>query len=568
MSDPDKSRHVTIMIADGRKQWRVTGPLEQELAAHRCQTATTEKQTLDAALEQLSSHSTIDVVIVNLLYPAENDGPPNQEPLGLAVVNAARDRERAVGNGKRTTLVVALRQPSTAYPDLDREARDAGADHVLEWSDLGPRSRYGGLKELAKWIHDELTRNDLIAPLPELSRDDEPGILTALSDIGEANVSLLITDLAATVAEVKSARLTYVTPGASGAHVLRAELTLADDTLRTWLLKFAKDAAELKTELINSQNVAGAYTTQLVVEYLPYGPASHGGWHAIAMVFASGAKTMRTWLCETSATDHVSDVFHQLFLDGGLATLYRNATRPAKEQRHGNHPVPAVEGLMLPPHRRLRVRTAIAELEGLMRESRAVELTVAPDIVSTIEGFVRSGEIAGRAVDHRHGVLEVVPQHADLHGGNILVLMARHPRPCVIDLAAYGRQHWALDVARLVVDIVMHCLDPAPESHFWDRWSVWRAAVARTSLFEPAADDPDNPAAIEALRWVAAHKDDLLPLLTDVKQWEWHVAVAEQLLRYACRHRLSTPKRLLGLVAAYDQLHLAQSALPNVPSSF
>jgi Ser/Thr protein kinase RdoA (MazF antagonist) len=185
-----------------------------------------------------------------------------------------------------------------------------------------------------------------------------------------------------------------------------------------------------------------------------------------------------------------------------------------------------------------------------------------------IERFVRSGQIFDVVVDHRYGALEIVPQHGDLHGGNVLVLRARHPRPCVIDLAAYRHQHWALDVARLTVDIVMHCLDPSAESHFWDRWPLWRHVLIATSTFEAIADDSENPAAVNALRWVAGHRSELLPLMTDQGRWEWHVALAEQLLRSACRHRLPTPKRVLGLVGAHDQLRMAREAMPELSEDY
>jgi hypothetical protein len=560
VSVPDKTRLASIMIVDGRGQWKLSGLLHDELAVHKCEADISEKNDLQGALYQLERTSAIGVVIVNLLFPAGVEGTHTHEPDGLTVVRAVRNQERTPSGGERTTLVVALRQTSDIYPDLEQEALDAGADLVLEWSNIGPRNWYGGLKQLAKWIHDELTRKGLIMALPHLAKDDEPGVLTALSDIGEANVSLLISDLAATVGDVDEAALKYVTPGASGAHVLRAKLTLSDGTARTWLIKFAKDADVLKAELHNSQNVAGAYALHLIVEYLPYGPISHGDWHAIAMVFASEATTLREWLCDPGAADHVADVLSGLFLDRGLADLYQN--------RRGGPPVPAIDGLRLPSYRRLRVRSTVAELKALLSEDRAMELDEVPTILRTIAAFVRSGQIADVVVDRRYGALEIVPQHGDLHGGNVLVLQGRHPRPCVIDLAAYGWQHWALDVARLVVDIVMHCLDPSPESHFWDRWSFWRAVLLAASSFELAEDDAKNRAALAALRWVGARRSELLPLMTDKRRWEWHVALAEQLLRSACQHQLPTPKRVLGLVGAYDQLQLALATMPEPPETY
>jgi hypothetical protein len=214
--------------------------------------------------------------------------------------------------------------------------------------------------------------------------------------------------------------------------------------------------------------------------------------------------------------------------------------------------------------RRARVGRALDELGDLLGDPRGAALDDVEVIVRAIKAFVREGRIGDVSRGQRPGAAIGLVQHGDLHGGNILVTGGDRARPNLIDLASHGVHHWAYDLARLVVDIVMHCVDLSPEWHFWERWASWRQTLTVVSEFGAVPDDPGNPGATAAVRWVVEHHERLLPQLDDASRWQWHIALAEQLLRAACRG-LPTPKRVLGLAGAYDQIQLAGKAIGTPP---
>jgi hypothetical protein len=550
-------RHVPVLLADGRAQWLLlTTPLRQALESQRCTVQVDRSEEIAETARLVETASAYKVVIVNLLYPSPGR-EDRLEPRGLEIIATVRSRERLADN-RHPALVIALLQ-SAGDDDLERRAKGAGADKVLRWSELAPRT--AGIKRLAKVIHDELSRRELIPLALDLEESDEPGVLTVIDDVGRPNLCLLIVDLAADLAEhrVERAKLGYVAPGASGAHVLRADLTMANGLQRTWLLKLSDKRKILKRELANARHIGGAYGSNLIIGYLSRHPVSHAGWHAIAMTFAADAVTLRSWLCDPRSAGQVPGVLSALFLGRGLARPYGRSTLAATR---------AIDAFFLPAFRRNRVRHAVAQLRPLLSETRAAQVDNPGEIVQAIGAFVRYGRILGVEPDRCPGRLQTVAQHADLHGGNVLVLQEQQPQPCVVDLASHRSQHWAMDVARLTTDIVMRCLDPLAEGHFWDHWPEWRTTLGLLSRFEAIPDDPRNPAAVAALRWVVEQRSALLPLMAEEQRWQWHAALVEQLLRAACREELPTPKRVLGLVGAYDQLVLAEAAMGKLSVAF
>jgi hypothetical protein len=560
MSGIDRDRHVPVLVADGRGQWLLlTTPLRQALDAQRCTTQVVRSEELAETAQLVETASAYKVVIVNLLYPMPGR-EDDLKPRGLEIIATLRSRERLDGKN-HPALVIALLQSPADDDDLTAQATDAGADQVLRWSELAPQGPAAGIKRLAKVIHDELSRRQLIPLAVDLQDSDDPGVLTVIDDVGKPNLCLLIVDLAADLAEhrVEKANLVYVAPGASGAHILRADLTTDDGLERTWLLKLSDRREILMRELENARRVGGAYGSSLIITYLSRQPVSQAGWHAIAMVFAADSVTLRSWLCDPQSADHVPDVLSALFLGRGLAHPYGKPAIAAQR---------AIDAFLLPPFRRNRVRHAVEELQPLLSEARGAPVDDPTEIVRAIGAFVRYGRVLGVEPDRCPGRLQTVVQHADLHGGNILVLQEKHPQPCVVDLASHRSQHWAMDVARFTTDIVLRCVNPPPESHFWDHWSQWRAMLIQVSRFGEIPDDPGNPSAVSALRWIVDQRAALLPLLDEQRRWQWHLALVEQLLRAACRAELPTPKRVLGLVGAYDQLVLAAEAMGEPPAAF
>jgi hypothetical protein len=116
----------------------------------------------------------------------------------------------------------------------------------------------------------------------------------------------------------------------------------------------------------------------------------------------------------------------------------------------------------------------------------------------------------------------------------------------------------------LVADIILRVLDSPAELYFWQRFEDWRRIASDAgNLAVNIGDEAANAAGVAALNWIGSHREQLLPeLRTPERWWEWHVALAEQLLRSTYQPRLPAPKRVLGMVAAYDQLVVARRRIP------
>ncbi len=191
-----------------------------------------------------------------------------------------------------------------------------------------------------------------------------------------------------------------------------------------------------------------------------------------------------------------------------------------------------------------------------------------PDAVrEMIESYAREARIGVvPGADTPRGQLVCVA-HGDLQADSILV--SPQCEVLVVDLAAFGRRHWAKDVAQLAVDMVLRGLDPGADSFFWHRLPAWRTTLMRLGVLDTAIEDdrPQNAAVSGALRWIAQHIDAVLPPVRQpARAWEWHVALAEQLLHRTCERELPPAKRTVAMVAAYDQILLAAERLAMLRS--
>jgi hypothetical protein len=143
--------------------------------------------------------------------------------------------------------------------------------------------------------------------------------------------------------------------------------------------------------------------------------------------------------------------------------------------------------------------------------------------------------------------------HGDFHGRNILV-----DADCVgklIDPANIEEAHWAADVARLAVDLIVSGWDVGDESHEWTNMTFWTAlcqAFVEDRDYPNIPVDSPNSRVYFALKWLRKN----LPKIHEKNfgrtgEAEFRLALAVEFLRAACRQQdLPSPKRVLGLVAA------------------
>lgn len=533
----------------------VQGSLEQIFAERDCQVTIEYLDKPHEACAVIDSRRPYDVVVTDLLFPpyGQATAPRDKQQIhGYEVIR----RARRVG---LRTVIVVLTDGDPDNPDLERIARELDTDLYLDRRDLLPGSRYGGVANLVAEIYERLSNRELIQIGPRTIAADEAGIGSVLFEVTETNMRLLLSDLLAPARDRSDeVTLSYVTPGASGAHVVRAR----PKSGRHLLVKVSRDRAALERERANYDDLLGMYRADLIV---PYGSAVHdrNGWYAIMMVFAEDALTLRSWLSEPASAPYVDEVFDQLFLRRGLASRYRG--EPTDRVRPITRLQPEV-------FRRVRVRAAAARLEAVLGHPDCAGVADHDTILDVVARFTGDARVGAVAPDETPYGLLVVPAHGDLHGGNVLVRVEGHPQPLIIDLSSFDDHHWAFDPARLMADIVLRSLDNTVESHLWRRFGDWRVlAGAAGDLQDNAVTDAlaENAAVVAALRWMARHREDILPPLADRDRWwEWHVCLAEQYLRGTYQHDVPPAKQALALVAAYDQLGRAESRMPRPPRNF
>ena len=136
-------------------------------------------------------------------------------------------------------------------------------------------------------------------------------------------------------------------------------------------------------------------------------------------------------------------------------------------------------------------------------------------------------------------------------------------RPLLIDTSHCDIAHWATDLAWLAVDLLMRSVDAGTESMLFTGFSTWRTLAARFAAGQPdltaVTTTPGTSAALAALSWIAANLNRVAPVMQSGlaqshHHWEWHMALARNLLRCTYHTDIPHAKRALALVAAYDQL--------------
>jgi hypothetical protein len=503
------------------------------------------------------------VVIADLLWDqAGSARPPHADARGLEVVAKAR----MVSNG---TVVVAITQGSLLRPELERLAEQRGADIVLKRGDLLVDSHYGGPEKLVQEIYDRLCERELVDAGPVVDLKDEPDIEAIQDDTGKATLRLLLADLLRGLdSEPERAVLSHVAPGRSGAHVIHADVRLSGGERRSYFVKLSKDRKPLERELASVNAASGPWRPGLVVPLVGYNEKPAGPrneWWAIAYVFADAAIPLRKWLCMPDSAPYVSHVMEQLFFNHGLADGYKQSLTDPDQDRK------PMDWLVLPPYRRARLRQAVEKYASALADPRVRGAPDVPALVEVLERFSRTASFGGLSRAELPGGLRLVEGHGDLHGGNIMVIAGRMSAPAIIDLASFGWHHWAVDIARLIVDMMLECVDYGVESMHWDRFGRWRDLARSIGELTAPPDHLGEPnlAVLAGITWLVENSADILrPLVDPSHQWEWHVALAEQLVRRACSDNRSDPKRACALVAAYDQLVRAGDTVPRPAGTF
>lgn len=407
---------------------------------------------------------------------------------------------------------------------------------------------YGGLVEagLIEHIRVSCTRGDLLAK-------------SVVAVVGSGVISWLYSQLFSQVSP-EELRVKFIAQGGSGAYVLYLEAR-GPATRQHIVMKLSRNEVLLRGE-IEGQPELGEIAPVLFSRCEPTNPDDipvSKGWYAIALSFASDAVTLRAWLSAGASDDRVRAVLEALFLRNGLAALSAVGVKR-------NDACSVVAVLRPSLESRARFAREVSALQAVIGDYAGLDTEGFTEALDRVDGFLNSEQVG--ATESPTRVIRA-RCHGDLHAGNILIHGSEAP-PRVIDMDGKHR-HWAVDVARLSVDLILTCYDGQIASYQWeslDRWQKLLVAVAnRDSGALPVdVDDAGNHAVAVAVSWLLDNLGEVCPVVqTELSsfraEWEFRAAVCMELLYSVSRTDITAPKRVSSFLAARQVLIELESAL-------
>jgi hypothetical protein len=514
-------------------------------------------QTAEEAWAALTRpENRFDLVVTDLLWGrAELTGV--LESLGPRLIAEARQRfPRA--------YVLALSAGHPERPHVFGEARRSGAHRALRREEFSFASRDHSPDSVAAAIHEHILDNSLSSPIPVSYDHDDPNILDLVDRVGEVTLCRLYSRvLDAMRRRAEHIRLGHLASG-SAAWVCAVEADLADNGPRVHhVLKIGRDRESLEREAERAVEAALTVRSMMLVRPEPgYAVGPVGGWYAIATPLQQGTVTLRDWLAAGPRAAAVEEVFEGLFTNV-VADLQR---------REPPRTCSTAELLETKPFRQARILHALRRLGPVLdhREGCRLSRPEAARVVKQVRAFVLDGRIEG--FERRAAVRQTPAVHAHraLHGGNVLVYEGQRPQAVLVDLNGFGPDHWAVDPARLCVDVLLRNVDAGAQSMLFSGFAAWRRLARRIGALERAEQAvgrlPGTRAALAGLSWVTQNLRQVCPAIASDESfaehaWEWNLVLATYLLRGAYHPDTTDPKRALALVAAYDQLGAAACRL-------
>lgn len=441
-----------------------------------------------------------------------------------------------------------LRFVKTKYPCLFKE-------HVLEYDE---EQLCGVLMPLLMDVIEPTAELDW-DPRPEgrlrdhLSESEANKLNAVIETVGRTTLTRLVQRIIPTA---KRIRPHYLTPGFSGAAVLRVDVIDVKQIPHTMLLKLSRNRKSLEAELDNAPKLQG-------VIYAPYlhgpivdrnsllnsdsPPWTSNGWHAIAMEFVGRAVSFYTWVTRPVSDAKVEHVMRRLMLEG-LGPVYQLA------QSCNQTPLQALE---MDSRHCAKSLHAAERLKAILEDPAAEPETGGHVHLHTYERFLNQAPFTNMtgseeglwARPWRQGTHRCM-SHGDLHLQNILMT---GDEPTLIDAGRRGEKHWATDPARLCADLWIAAWDRGPESHFWKRLHGWNRAVQTWLQKGNLEVEEDNRVTADVLIWMRDHLKDLFPgpyQDPEYAEREFRLALAVQFLKVTTWEDKSVPKRCLALMAA------------------
>jgi hypothetical protein len=507
------------------------------------------------AIRYLEETRTADVLITSVEFSARDDDDPVF-------------RTDVIGAAARTDVPVTL-----ALAMWRREAAGGSLrDRCEEYAYRHFRYREQFLFRYKEQFVDEDAYNDLCEDiyrrLVELEAVDhvrvsvaERDLLTAgvVQEVGAGVIGWLLSQLVPDQ-RVKQLDLRFLAQGGSGAYVFEA----VTDSGRRLALKLARDREILHDEVEGHPDV-GEMSGALYGECRPVRPEEiprSRGWHAIAHGFETEAQTLREWLTDDPPESSVEAFLNRLFLGQGLTRRYAATMRVADARS-------ILDALRLPVIARARFGREVNGLAETIRDCGQLGAAEFEGTLSRLAVFLNSDRVGDQECPT--GAVQC-RCHGDLHTGNVFV--REQSSPFLIDLS--GRYvHWAADLTRLAVDLVLMCYGGGLASHRWEFVPDWRRVLLGLSMRDERVVSwvvPEAPraAVVQAVVWLLRHAEEIYGVIArgtrrEFPPWEFQAAICMELLYAVSRSDIPPPKRVAGFLAAADILADTEERLGELP---
>lgn len=555
----DEEGNASLFEDEFRTEFRHLG-IDAEFP--KAKSANAALQAIGIATDSEDSKEFIDVVLVDLCLTSGS-----KDPDGARVLKHMAEHHRDA----YVLLYTGIPEENPGFTHRYQTETNLA---LTRW-DIGERA-YWSWRTIAEDIKSHLINVGRLDAGPVAYDENDVGIISVLDEVGHGAPPaerhqvgarilrlLALQCLEGLVSRDRDLRIEFLAAGRSGANVCRLIFSGADRPPRSFVLKFGFDQGALRRELEKNKEAVGDLGQSPLMAIEGKLASHNSGYHAITANYAGNASNkavpLRKWLTDfatatqarSMAEQVLGELLEPLFYSGGL-----------KEKS-------VDEWMTLGSGRKLRTLAAIERYGSVLGDARAYDLPDSVKLTGRLSAFVHgSREIAG-ALSEQAKVVQV-RSFGDLHSNNILVQLGANPRPVLIDASLYGEDHWAADHARLLVDLLLRVRNAGVESLLWPPMTdadeqvvlLCNQCQSPESLEAPGGEATDAFIAQAVQQLVSATHRDVLSVASTSWHWEWHVALARELLRQATYEDLTPPRACMGLVLADRHLQRA-SKLPR-----
>lgn len=548
----DEAENATLFEDEFRTEFR---RLSIDAEFSRAKSANEALQTIGVAAD---SKEGIDVVLVDLCLTGGSNDPD-----GARVLKHIKEHHRDA----YVLLYTGMPEQNPGFTHrYERETNRA----LTRW-DIGERA-YWSWRTLAEDMKSHLINVGRLDAGPVDYDQHDVGIMSVLDQVGQAAPAaerhkagarilrlLALQCLDGLVSRDRDLRIEFLAPGRSGANVCRLIFSGGDRPPQSFVLKFGFDQGALRLEFERNAEAVSDLGHSTLMK-IAGKPATHNsGYHAITTNYLGNASNkavpLRKWLTDFADAEQARTMAEQVLVELLDPFFYPGGLKKKSVD----------EWMTLGSGRRLRTLAAIDRYGSVLGDERAYGLPDSVALTGLLSAFVKGDrEVAGAPSEQ--ATVTQVRSFGDLHSNNILVQLGAVPRPVLIDASLYDVDHWAADHARLLVDLLLRVRNAGVESFLWPPMTdadeqvvlLCNECQSPESLEAPGGAATDAFIAKAVQQLVSATHRGQLAVASTFWHWEWHVALARELLRQATYEDMTPPRACMGLVLAERHLRIAR----------